>query len=236
MSKPRERLHESLGGYSEGLPGGWIRAKLPDVAIINMGQSPPGKSYNTEGAGLPFFQGKADFGERYPSVRVWCSDPRKVAHAGDVLLSVRAPVGPTNLADRTCAIGRGLAAISPKNGTTSEYIYFAIRRLEQELSLRGTGSTFTAIRKRDIEEIEIDLPPLDEQKRIVAKIEELLPRVNAVRERLIRVKVLMKRFRQSVLSGAFTGKLTARFKEEDKQRKIPSPPNLPLAWISTEQN
>jgi type I restriction enzyme S subunit len=140
-----ENLRASLASDADGLPEGWTRVKLPGIALINMGQSPPGKSYNSRGKGLPFFQGKADFGERFPSVRVWCSDARKIAHAGDVLLSVRAPVGPTNIADRTCAIGRGLVAISPKSGTTSEYIFFALRHIEQELALRGTGSTFTAI-------------------------------------------------------------------------------------------
>jgi type I restriction enzyme S subunit len=183
-----------------------------------MGQSPPGKSYNSRGKGLPFFQGKADFGERFPSVRVWCSDPRRIANAGDVLLSVRAPVGPTNIADRTCAIGRGLAAISPKSGTISEYIFFALHHIGQELALRGTGSTFSAISKKDIEQIEIDLPPLGEQKRIVAKIEELLPLVNAVRERLIRVKEIMKRFRQSVLSAACSGRVTEDWRQEEDRK------------------
>ena len=213
ISKPRQSVHKNLRENSEGLPEGWIRAKLPDVAIINMGQSPPGKSYNAEGNGLPFFQGKADFGERYPSVRVWCPDPRKVAHAGDVLLSVRAPVGPTNIADCTCAIGRGLAAVRPTDATTSEYIFFFLRHMEQELSSWGTGSTFTAISKRDIEQIEIDLPSLNEQKRIVAKIEELLPKVNAVREGLIRVKEIMKCFRRSVLAAACSGRLTEDWRD-----------------------
>jgi len=95
------------------LPEGWSRVRLPEITEITMGQSPPGSTYNSKGQGLPFFQGKVDFGERYPTPRVWCTQPKKTANAGDVLISVRAPVGPTNVADRKCIIGRGLAALSP---------------------------------------------------------------------------------------------------------------------------
>jgi len=86
-------------------------AKLQEVAEIIMGQSPPGDTYNETGDGLPFFQGKAEFGETCPTVKKWCNAPKKIAEAGDILMSVRAPVGPTNLASERCCIGRGLAAI-----------------------------------------------------------------------------------------------------------------------------
>src|SRR5438874_1850685 len=101
---------------TSNLPEGWAYAKLPQIAAINMGQSPPGSTYNKQGDGLPFFQGKADFGDRSPTVRVWCASPKKIAQPGDVLISVRAPVGPTNVADHTCGIGRGLAAVTPLDG------------------------------------------------------------------------------------------------------------------------
>jgi len=104
--------HDFLSG-SNDLPEGWSRVKLPEIANITMGQSPPGSTYNPNGAGLPFFQGKADFGQRFPTIRVWCTELRKTANKGDVLISVRAPVGPTNIAEQKCIIGRGLAAITP---------------------------------------------------------------------------------------------------------------------------
>jgi type I restriction enzyme S subunit len=160
------------------LPEGWVIAKQPEIAKINMGQSPPGVTYNEAGEGLPFFQGKADFGDRYPTVRIWCSSPKKVAQAGDVLLSIRAPVGPTNFADKECAIGRGLAALTPLGGIPTEFLLHMFREREDELSLSGTGSTFAAINKTDLQEMEFWLPPLAEQKRIVLKIEVLLERVN----------------------------------------------------------
>jgi len=85
-------------------PKGWKWVKLGKVCKVIMGQSPPSKTYNMERKGLPFFQGKADFGELYPTPRVWCSSPQKIAQPGDILISVRVPVGPTNLANVTCCI------------------------------------------------------------------------------------------------------------------------------------
>jgi type I restriction enzyme, S subunit len=201
------------------LTDGWTTVRLPEIANINMGQSPPGSTYNDEGKGLPFFQGKAEFGDRHPSVQVWCTEPKKKAIPGDVLISVRAPVGPTNVADRECAIGRGLAALTPLSGMPTEFLLFALRFQEPELSLRGTGSTFRAISKDDLEEIEIKVPPLAEQKRIVEKIEQLLARVSSARKRLSHVPIILKRFRQAVLAAACSGRLTADWREQHESRK-----------------
>jgi len=85
-------------------PDRWIPTSLSEIAFIQMGQSPDSRSYNDRGEGLPFFQGKAEFGKLFPKVRKWCTEPKKVADAGDILLSVRAPVGPTNLAAEQCCI------------------------------------------------------------------------------------------------------------------------------------
>ena len=101
------------------LPASWRSSRLEDVCEIILGQSPPGDTYNTVGNGLPFFQGKTEFGEYYPTPRKWCSTPTKIAEAEDVLISVRAPVGPTNLCPTRACIGRGLAAIRPRDGMES---------------------------------------------------------------------------------------------------------------------
>lgn len=116
------------------LPEGWAVAELPHVANIIMGQSPPGETYNTAGNRLPFFQGKAEFGEVHPTVRKWCSKPNKIAEAGDVLLSIRAPVGPTNVANQQCAIGRGLAAIRPLMSIPTELILLLMSRVNFALT------------------------------------------------------------------------------------------------------
>ena len=127
---------------------------LSRVCKINMGQSPESSSYNENGDGLPFFQGNADFGERYPVTRVWCNAPTKIAHAGDILISVRAPIGAMNYASEECCIGRGLAAITPDSEKVSpEFIFWLLKGKNTELNSKGTGSTFKAIGRKVLEEV-----------------------------------------------------------------------------------
>ena len=198
------------------LPEGWITATLPDVAEIIMGQSPPSSTYNVKAEGLPFFQGKTEFGPLFPTPAKYCRRPNKIAEASDVLISVRAPVGPTNLCRERSCIGRGLAAIRANDSTTSQFILYNLRNIEDWLSKQGTGSTFTAISKNDLESIEILLPPLSEQRRIVAKLEKLLHKVDACKERLGKIPDILKRFRQSVLAAACSGRLTADWRENNQ--------------------
>lgn len=135
-----------------------------------MGQSPSSATYNENGDGLPFFQGAADFGKKFPMTRVWCSSPLKIAYAGDILISVRAPVGTMNIATSECCIGRGLAAIKvDEDACDSNYFWFALESKISELNNKGSGSTFKAISKSILEETEIPLPELEEQRKI-AKI------------------------------------------------------------------
>ena len=126
---------------------------LKDVCAINMGQSPDSNSYNDIGDGVPFFQGNADFGERYPVARKWCTAPTKMANAEDILISVRAPIGAMNYAKEECCIGRGLAALTPDNSkVSSEFIYWLLKGKKYELNSKGTGSTFKAIGRKVLEE------------------------------------------------------------------------------------
>lgn len=161
-----------LNLYNFDSPNGWAIEKLSNFVDIIMGQSPPSETYNKNGEGLPFFQGKAEFGAIYPTVEKYCSEPNKIASQGDILLSIRAPVGPTNLAPLDCCIGRGLAALHPLDSISSKFILYLFRALEPQISKEGTGSTFKAINKQFIENLTIALPPLVEQIRIVDKIEE----------------------------------------------------------------
>ncbi len=141
---------------------------LAEIAAITAGQSPPGSTYNEDGLGLPFFQGKADFGEIHPTVRKWCTAPKKIAEAGEILISVRAPVGPTNIAEERCCIGRGLAAIRPDDKVAlPEFVHWALKRGETQLAAKATGTTFGAIGQKELKSIIVPLPPLDEQRRIV---------------------------------------------------------------------
>lgn len=156
------------------LPASWVWSPIESVAHIEMGQSPRSEHYNRIGNGLAFFQGKADFGPRHPTPRYWCTKPTKVAEPDDILLSVRAPVGPTNVADQRCCIGRGLAALRPLEGLNREFMLFALRAFELDLASLGFGTTFVAITKKQLTRYGFPLPPLAEQRRIVAKVDELM--------------------------------------------------------------
>ncbi len=126
------------------IPMEWGIVKLKEIAQINMGQSPPSADCFDYKNGLPFFQGTAEFGTKYPTVNKWCNSPRKVAGRGDILVSVRAPVGDVNVAPEECCIGRGLAAI---RGTKSEsnFLYFVMNFVKNSLVQIGQGSTFEEI-------------------------------------------------------------------------------------------
>lgn len=137
---------------------------LKDVCAITMGQSPDSNSYNDNGEGVPFFQGNADFGERYPVTRKWCSAPTKMAFPKDILISVRAPIGAMNYAKEECCIGRGLAALTPDNSkVSSEYIFWLLKGKNAELNSKGTGSTFKAIGRKVLEETKVPDIPLEKQ-------------------------------------------------------------------------
>lgn len=180
------------------LPEGWVWKRLSEVSDILMGQSPASESYNDCGEGLPFFQGKAEFTGFHPVVRKWCTDPTRVAESGDILLSVRAPVGPTNIADQQCCIGRGLAAIRGKY-VNQQYLYWYFKGIQRKLEGQGTGSTFGAISKKEVWEIPIPLPPLPVQQAIVARIEELFSELEAGVKELRTALVRLKTYRQAVL-------------------------------------
>jgi type I restriction enzyme S subunit len=194
-------------------PNSWRIVRLADICEIIMGQSPPSSTYNDKKIGLPFFQGKLDFGEIYPIPRVWCSNPKKIADVGDILLSVRAPVGPTNICNEKCCIGRGLAAVRYFYRNENKFIFYFFRSIENQIPKIGTGSTFSAISKSKIENLSIPFPPLPEQHRIVAKIEELFTKLDAGVEALKKAKEQIKRYRQAVLKYAFEGKLTEEWRK-----------------------
>ena len=156
------------------VPSAWEWTRIGSTAHVEMGQSPPSEHYNRTGQGTPFFQGKADFGKRYPTARYWCTQPKKYAAHGDILISVRAPVGPTNVASESCCIGRGLAALRSHNGIDTYYLLRCLEAFEHELAALGFGTTFVAINKNQLIGFAIPLPPLAEQHRIVAKVDELM--------------------------------------------------------------
>ena len=189
------------------LPKGWVWTRLEECAEIILGQSPPSSTYNENENGLPFYQGKLEFGDIFPTPRKWCTAPKKIAEKRDVLISVRAPVGPTNLCLEKSCIGRGLAAVRGLNGIESFFILYLLRAFEDEIAGKGTGTTFNAITGGQLKEFAVPLPPLPEQHRIVTKVEELFTRLDAGVGALTKAKAQLKRYRQSVLKSACEGRL-----------------------------
>lgn len=198
----------------------WIEVELEEVCTINMGQSPPSSTYNTNGNGLPFFQGKAEFTDLYPKVEKWCSSPKKTASINDILLSVRAPVGSTNIADQTCAIGRGLAAISYPR--CFKYIWFYLILIEKKLDSQGTGTTFRAISGSVLKSQVIPIPPLPEQQAIVSKIEKLFSELDHSIASFKAAKAKLKIYHHAVLKKAFDGGFTGNNQKGSE---------LPQGWV-----
>jgi len=166
---------------------------LKDVCRINMGQSPESSSYNERGDGIPFFQGNADFGERYPVTRIWCNKPTKIANAGDILISVRAPIGALNYAREVCCIGRGLAAITPDSSKFStEFIYWLLKGKNAELNSKGTGSTFKAIGRKVLEETMIPDYGFEQQHACAVNLEKVYAIIQMRRQELLKLDELIK--------------------------------------------
>ena len=141
------------------IPKGWTAGTVVEGFNLTMGQSPPGDTYNEEGNGLPFYQGRTDFGFRFPTRRIYCSDPTRYAKSGDTLVSVRAPVGDINMANEECCIGRGVAAVRHKSGATS-FTYHSMANLYPDFAcFEAEGTVFGSINKDSFEKLRFVMPP-----------------------------------------------------------------------------
>lgn len=152
----------------------WAEGTLSDIADITMGQSPSGSSYNEDGNGTIFFQGRAEFGFRFPTVRLYTTEPKRIACANDTLMSVRAPVGDLNVAHTDCCIGRGLAAIHSKNNHQSFVLYTMLSLKKQLDVFNGEGTVFGSINRNSLNEMPLLIPSskkLDEFEALVAPID-----------------------------------------------------------------
>jgi type I restriction enzyme, S subunit len=185
------------------IPEGWKVNKLKDICHLTMGQSPKSEFYNEIGKGLPFFQGVKDFGRRFPTVRVWCSKPTRLAENGDVLFSVRAPVGRLNLADQKVAIGRGLCAIRDINGMQS-FLYQQLKSIFTSEDMIGNGAIFASVTKKDMEDIYL-ISPQD------AHVEEFCRNVDPIFDQLDKLSKkneVLKSQRDLLLPKLISGTIT----------------------------
>ena len=227
MSASTTRIKTPEGGLSgppkSGLekPAAVGATILSDVADLIMGQSPPSSTYNDGGEGLPFFQGKTDFGFRHPVARLFCNAPVKIAQSDDILMSVRAPVGPTNIADRECCIGRGLAAIRPRN-IDGDFLFFNLLYIEKFIASLGSGSTFHAINKSQLASVEVNPHKfgLPDQRKIAA----VLGLVQRAIEQQEHLQALTAELKKTLLHQLFTQGLRG---EPQKQTEIGP---VPESW------
>ena len=158
---------EPFGGK---MPEGWKVGKLSDIAEITMGQSPDGKSYNEDGIGTVFYQGRAEFGTRFPTRRLFTTEPKRIAKKFDTLMSVRASVGDTNIANEDCCIGRGLAAIHSKDNHQS-FVHYTVVSLRPQLDIfNGEGTVFGCINRDALNNMEVIIP----SKNDLDKFEEII--------------------------------------------------------------
>ncbi len=191
------------------IPEEWELKNLGDneVSLIKMGQSPPSDTYNKVGNGLPFLQGNAEFGFKYPSFTTYCSLPLKTAQPGDILISVRAPVGDVNIANSEYCIGRGLAAISPNlKNTDGSFLYYIINNLKVVLDQISTGSTFKAIGKEQLHSLLIPFPKIKEQQ----KIAEILTTADRKIELLSKKKEAAERLKKGLMQILLTGQVRVK--------------------------
>ena len=175
--------------------GQWTDGILSDVAEITMGQSPKGDTYNENGVGTVFFQRRGEFGFRFPTRRLFTTDPKRMAQSNDVLMSVRAPVGDLNVAYEPCCIGRGLGAIRSKDSHQSFVLYTAFSLREKLDMFNGEGTVFGSINRDALNSMPIIIPTKEEMDRfeeIVAPMDaairnnyEEICRLEAIRDSLL---------------------------------------------------
>ena len=181
--------------FIENTSPDWVEGSLRDIADITMGQSPSGNSYNEDGIGTIFFQGRAEFSFRFPTIRLYTTEPKRMACANDILMSVRAPVGDLNIAHTGCCIGRGLAAIHSKTNHQS-FVLYTMFSLKKQLDVfNGEGTVFGSINRNSLNDMPILIPSdeiIDEFERMVAPMDAAIRnnydeicRLQAIRDSLL---------------------------------------------------
>lgn len=185
------------------VPEGWQPSTVDEEFDVTMGQSPPGDTYNVSKNGLPFFQGRTDFGFRYPTNRMYCTSPKRLASKGDSLISVRAPVGDVNMAAEECCIGRGVSAARHKSGSRS-YTYYAMRQLREHFAIyEGEGTVFGSINRKDF----IGLPQLQAPSELVSHFELLAGRFDDKIEATTDAIACLVSLRDTLLPKLLSGQL-----------------------------
>ena len=226
-SNARDEVKEAvIGEYSNEekipfeIPDNWCWARLGEVAEVISGQSPEGRAINKTD-GIEFHQGKIAFGVKYIGQSEFKTrKPTKIAPAGSVLLSVRAPVGNVNLTDRDICIGRGLATFRCKGTINKDYFYCVMLAYEHIFKAQGRGTTFDGITARMIRRQIIPIPPMPEQLRIVSRLEPILQTLDDLADHQKKLLNARRILRKSLLKEAIEGKLTEHLPDDGDAREL----------------
>ena len=175
------------------------KKRLDAVAVVLMGQAPPGESYNLEGDGWPLLAGAGDFKGDHPVAKKFTTEASKISMPGDIVIGVRASIGDKVIADQDYCLGRGVAALRPRSELHDRYLWHWLSSIKPSLEAKGKGATFKQVTKEDIAELEIPLPPLEEQRRIAAILDKTGEILDANRRR----RDLLKAFPLSVYKQMF---------------------------------
>lgn len=197
------------------MPSEWSAVRLKLVANINMGQSPNSEDCNLDGHGVAFLQGNAEFGRVNPKEKQYCPIPRKVARAGELLFSVRAPVGALNIADKEYGIGRGLCSICSSSYINSSYLWWVLPSYKYQLDAIATGSTFEAVSAEQVENLYFKLPSIVEQSQISTFLEHEITKIDNLIKKQQQLIELLKEKRQAVISHAVTKGLNSDVSMKD---------------------
>ena len=193
------------------IPENWVWVKLGSIIDINMGQSPKGALVNDNPEGYPLVGGPKDMGEIYPIVSRYTEKPTKLVEINDIIITVRATIGKTNIADKEYCIGRGVAALRSVE-IEQTYILDYLKTVVEYFYSISTGTTFTQISKIHLYNTHFPLPPLNEQKRIVTKLSGMLEKLKQAKELIQEAKDSFEKRRAAILHLAFTGELTKQFR------------------------
>ena len=178
-----------------------VSGTLSDIATITMGQSPSGSSYNEESVGEIFYQGRAEFGFRFPTRRLFTTEPKRMAEPGDVLLSVRAPVGDLNVAYEKCCIGRGLGAIHSKTGDSS-FILYTMFALKPQLDVfNGEGTVFGSINRDGLSNLPVNIPSAEEIAKFEATVRPMDNLIRTNYEEICRLQSIRDSLLPKLMSG-----------------------------------
>ena len=176
---------ESCAKWIGEIPRYWEVKRLKYIADLNMGQSPPSEEYNSDQIGTPFLQGNAEFGSHHPTPKIYCPTAKKHANPGDILVSVRAPVGAINIANQEYGIGRGLCAIRPRtNQFERRYVKYLLEVVRTELHVVSTGSTYEAVTVDEVSNLTCVVPPLSKQCTIANFLDQKTEKI----DELVRIK------------------------------------------------